>query len=202
MQGHIADWKDDRGFGFIKPDSGGQRIFFHVSGMARGASRPSVGDNVSYEVTTASDGKTRAVNVRPAGLDAVSGVLLSKRLLLSVVALSAIPVLWWLVVAGKFPAFLLWILAGMSAVTFVLYGLDKWAAKRETQRTAENTLHLCALLGGWPGALLAQQVFRHKSSKRSLQIAFWFTVLLNCGVLVVARSTTGAAFIRDILAAW
>ncbi|WP_136254279.1 DUF1294 domain-containing protein [Onishia niordana] len=199
MRGRIAVWKDDRGFGFINPDSGGERLFFHVSGMVRGASRPSVGDNVSYDVTTASDGKARAVNVRPAGLDAVSGVLISKRVLLSVVALSAIPVLWWFVAAGEFPAFLLWVFAGMSAVTFVLYGLDKWAAKREAQRTSENTLHFCALLGGWPGALLAQQVFRHKSSKRPFQLNFWFTVVLNCGVLGVAGSTTGAAFIGKIL---
>ncbi|WP_304525885.1 cold shock and DUF1294 domain-containing protein [Halomonas sp. I5-271120] len=202
MRGRIADWKDDRGFGFISPDSGGDRLFFHVSGMARGASRPSVGDSVSYEMSTASDGKARAVNVRPAGLGAVSGMLMSKRMLFSAAALLPFPVLWRLVDTGKLPASSLSGFAGMSALTFVLYGLDKWAAQREAQRTSENTLHFCALLGGWPGALLAQQVFRHKSSKRPFQIIFWFTVVLNCGVLGVAGSTTGAAFIGKILETW
>ena len=90
----------------------------------------------------------------------------------------------------------------MSALAFILYGVDKWAAKREAQRTAESTLQLCALLGGWPGALLAQQVFRHKSSKRSFQIAFWSSVTLNCGALGFVGSPTGAAFIRHILGTW
>jgi uncharacterized membrane protein YsdA (DUF1294 family) len=39
------------------------------------------------------------------------------------------------------------------------------------------------LLGGWPGALLAQDLFRHKTSKTVFQAMFWCTVLLNCGGL-------------------
>ena len=115
MRGRIAVWNDDRGFGFINPDAGGDRLFFHVSGMARGASRPSVGDSVTYEMSTASNGKARAVNVRPAGLGAVSGVLMSKRVILSAAALLPFPVLWGLVEAEKLPAHVLWFLAGMSA---------------------------------------------------------------------------------------
>lgn len=78
MRGRIAVWNDDRGYGFINPDAGGDRLFFHISGMVRGASRPSVGDSVTYEMSTAPNGKSRAVSVRPAGLGAVSGVLMSK----------------------------------------------------------------------------------------------------------------------------
>ncbi len=199
MRGRIADWKDARGFGFIEPEAGGNRVFFHISGMAHGASRPSVGDIVSYEVVTTPDGKTRAVKVGPAGLAAASGVLTSKRVLLSVAALIVLPALWWFVKVGKFPALLFWASAGMSIVAFVLYGLDKWAARRKARRTSENTLQFCALLGGWPGALLAQQVFRHKSSKRSFQITFWFTVVLNCGVLGFLVSPPGAAFFQKAI---
>jgi len=201
MRGHITDWKDDRRFGFVEPESGGERVFFHISGMVRGASRPSVGDVVFYETATTPDGKTRAINVGPAGLAAVSKMLMSKRVILSVVALVIFPVLWWFVKLGKFPALLFWSFAGMSSVAFIMYGLDKWAAKREAQRTPENTLQFCAFLGGWPGALLAQQVFRHKSSKRSFQITFWIMVVLNCGVLGFLGSSAGAAFIRQILEA-
>ncbi|HUZ74450.1 MAG TPA: DUF1294 domain-containing protein [Stellaceae bacterium] len=196
------DWKDDRGFGFIEPDSGGDKVFLHVSGMVRGARRPSIGDVVAYEITRGSDGKTRAVDVRSTGLAAVSHMLMSKRVFLSVVALLVFPVLWWFVKLGKFPVLLFWVFAGMSSLAFLLYGLDKWAAKREAQRTRESTLQFCALLGGWPGALLAQQVFRHKSSKRSFQIAFWSSVMLNCGALGFLGSPSGTAFIRQILETW
>jgi uncharacterized membrane protein YsdA (DUF1294 family)/cold shock CspA family protein len=199
MRGRVADWKDDRGFGFIEPESGGDRAFFHISSMVHGAPRPSVGDLVSYKMSVSPDGKNRAVCVGPAGLAAVSNVLMSKRVTLSVVAILVIPALWWLATLGKLPLVLFWVFAGMSPVTFVIYGFDKWAAKREEQRTSEKTLQLCALLGGWPGALLAQQVFRHKSSKRSFQVTFWCMVALNCGTLGFLLSHKGAAFIRQLL---
>lgn len=201
MRGSIAVWKDNRGFGFIEPDCGGERVFVHIRDMVRGARRPSIGNVVSYEITTTSDGKTRALNVGPAGLATVSNVFSSKRGLLSIVALLVFPVLWWFSNQGKFPTLLFWPLTGMSFVAFILYGLDKWAAIRGVQRTPESTLQFCALLGGWPGALLAQQVFRHKSRKRSFQITFWFTIVLNCGVLGFVSSPTGAALVRQLLEA-
>jgi uncharacterized membrane protein YsdA (DUF1294 family)/cold shock CspA family protein len=202
MRGRISDWKDDRGFGFIEPESGGERAFFHISSVVRGAPRPSVGDLVSYEMAVSPDGKARAVCVGPAGLAAVSNVLMSKRVALSGAAILVFPVLWWLVTLGKLPLSLFCVFAGMSSVVFLMYGLDKWAAKRGAQRTPENTLQICALLGGWPGALLAQQAFRHKSSKRSFQVTFWFIVALNCCTLGFLLSPTGDAFIRQLLAIW
>ena len=72
---------------------------------------------------------------------------------------------------------------GLSALAFVVYAADKSAAKKGLRRTPENTLHLLALAGGWPGALVAQRVLRHKSSKRSFQAAFWVTVAVNCAAL-------------------
>jgi uncharacterized membrane protein YsdA (DUF1294 family) len=71
-----------------------------------------------------------------------------------------------------------------SVATFAAYAWDKSAARSAGRRISERTLHLLALLGGWPGALLAQQVLRHKSRKQPFRIVFWFTVALNCGALV------------------
>jgi uncharacterized membrane protein YsdA (DUF1294 family) len=57
---------------------------------------------------------------------------------------------------------------------------------------------MIALLGGWPGALLAQKLLRHKSKKQSFQVVFWATVLLNCGVLGWLLTSKGAVVLRSI----
>ncbi len=66
-----------------------------------------------------------------------------------------------------------------SLITFLAYALDKSAAIRQQWRTSESTLHTLSLACGWPGALLAQQVLRHKTSKESFIAGYWVTVLLN-----------------------
>jgi len=71
----------------------------------------------------------------------------------------------------------------LSIITLLVYGKDKWAAKRQAWRTPEKTLHLLALLGGWPGALVGQTLFSHKKSKASFKRIFWLTVIGN--VLIV-----------------
>ncbi|MFJ4143094.1 DUF1294 domain-containing protein [Pseudomonas sp. NPDC089734] len=86
-------------------------------------------------------------------------------------------------------AFMLWLKAGlfvalaaypvMSLLAFLLYRHDKRQAGNGGWRTPENVLHASELLGGWPGALLAQQVFRHKTRKLSFQMLFWLIVLVH-----------------------
>jgi uncharacterized membrane protein YsdA (DUF1294 family) len=72
---------------------------------------------------------------------------------------------------------------GLSVVTFVAYVRDKAAAERNRWRVMERTLQFLAFLGGWPGAWIAQQMLRHKTSKRSFQIEFWICVIVNLVVL-------------------
>jgi uncharacterized membrane protein YsdA (DUF1294 family) len=67
----------------------------------------------------------------------------------------------------------------VSVLAFLLYWSDKRKARLDTWRTPENVLHAVELAGGWPGALLAQQVFRHKTRKLSFQLLFWMIVLLH-----------------------
>jgi len=67
-----------------------------------------------------------------------------------------------------------------SAVTFIAYALDKAAARNGRRRIPEVTLHFLALAGGWPGAFLAQRVFRHKTRKQPFRAIFWMTVVANC----------------------
>lgn len=79
---------------------------------------------------------------------------------------------------------LIFVYSVASLATFAVYAFDKSAARSGRWRTRERTLHALALVGGWPGALLAQKVLRHKSRKPSFQIMFWLTTVLNCGALV------------------
>ena len=76
-------------------------------------------------------------------------------------------------------------LALLNLATFMVYALDKDAAARGGWRTAENHLHLLALLGGWPAAWLAQRALRHKSRKQPFLTVYVLTALLNLGALAV-----------------
>ena len=67
----------------------------------------------------------------------------------------------------------------VSVIAFLMYWSDKRKAQTEGRRTPENILHAVELAGGWPGALIAQQVFRHKTRKLSYQVLFWVIVLLH-----------------------
>ena len=76
------------------------------------------------------------------------------------------------------------IYAVMSVITFCVYGLDKFKAQKDLWRIPEKTLHILELCCGWPGALLAQRLLRHKSYKKGFCIVFWAMVVLNILFLV------------------
>lgn len=103
------------------------------------------------------------------------------------------------VFSGRLPAAIVWSYVAASLVAFIAYALDKSAARSDRWRTKERTLHLFALAGGWPGALVAQRLLRHKSSKPSFQFAFWATVILNCCALAWFFSASGAEALRFML---
>ena len=102
------------------------------------------------------------------------------------------------VLGGRLQAIVLAVYAAASVVAFVVYALDKSAARHNQRRTPETTLHLISLAGGWPGALLAQKVIRHKSSKVEFQRVFWMTVAVNCVVLVILMTPWGIQILRDL----
>ncbi len=67
----------------------------------------------------------------------------------------------------------------MSLISATAYALDKRAARKSRRRIRERTLHLLDLVGGWPGACIAQRLFHHKTRDRRFQIWFILTIVLH-----------------------
>lgn len=89
----------------------------------------------------------------------------------------------------------------MSALSFILYAKDKRAARLGEWRIPENTLQLFSLLAGWPGAIMAQQVLRHKTLKVSFQIGFFFVTFINIGPLVWLHTSDGFSTLQTFISA-
>lgn len=76
----------------------------------------------------------------------------------------------------------LWILYAYIVASLIAYFFhwnDKRRAKLGEWRIPEANLHFWSLVGGWPGALIAQQQFRHKTKKLSFQLVFWLIVIVH-----------------------
>ncbi|HEY9659225.1 MAG TPA: cold shock domain-containing protein [Allocoleopsis sp.] len=67
-RGQLVTWKDEKGFGFIKPDDDSKEIFLHISALPRASRRPRVGDTILYEQVVQADGKVRAANASIEGV--------------------------------------------------------------------------------------------------------------------------------------
>lgn len=63
IEGTLSKWNDDRGFGFITPTQGGQEIFVHISAFPKDGVRPTVGERLTFDIETDSNGKKRAKNL-------------------------------------------------------------------------------------------------------------------------------------------
>lgn len=87
----------------------------------------------------------------------------------------------------------------MSLLCYAAYALDKEAAQNGRWRIAENSLHVLALLGGWPGARIAQHRFRHKTQKATFRRLFWVTVVLNLAGLAWLMTPDGSAALNGFL---
>lgn len=85
---------------------------------------------------------------------------------------------------ANLPLIIVILYVAASSITFVVYYIDKAAARNGRWRIKESTFHLWALLGGWPGAFYAQNSLRHKTSKGEFKIVFWVTVVVNISGLM------------------
>lgn len=202
FQGKVENWDDDKGFGFVEPNGGGQRAFVHIKAFKTRSRRPITGDVITYELVSDQTNRYQAEKIRFAEdtrryRKSTKGK--SNNLIGSAFTLLVCAWLLFSVVTDKLPLVVAGFYLAMSLVTFIAYANDKSAAQNGRWRTSESTLHGLALIGGWPGAFIAQNTLRHKSSKREFKSTFWVTVVLNVGGLVWLHSQEGARFLNNMV---
>ncbi|MDB5588720.1 MAG: hypothetical protein JWP26_3690 [Devosia sp.] len=177
-RGELIEWNDERGFGFIRPDGGNERLFVHISQIGRIATRPQLGDRVSYVIGRGRDGGPAAVSVSIWGANPVKGRALARgteaspspaasgyqsRTYFGLILLVLLGIGW---LTGSIPMALAAVYLVMSAASAWLYYRDKQSAAAGEWRTSEDMLHGIDLAFGIIGGLVAQQIFRHKTAKR------------------------------------
>lgn len=199
IKGEISAWNEEKGFGFITPDSGGKRIFVHIKEFRSRNQPPKIGQIITYTLGSDKHGRPCAVEATLPSDRIPKQIKRKSGSLSMVVAVLFIIILGASVFASKIPLFILGLYIVLSLLTFIIYAIDKSAAQKGAWRTQESTLHLLSLAGGWPGALIAQQRLRHKSKKPSFRFVFWITVLLNCGALAWLFTENGASTLRSFI---
>jgi uncharacterized membrane protein YsdA (DUF1294 family)/cold shock CspA family protein len=166
----IVEWSRPKGFGFLQV--GNQRIFLHRRDFIAHHKPPAVGDAINFRLGQDGQGRICATNATHVN-DGGRITILSALVLLGLLVLPVFALLRHLVD-------LRWVIAHilvLGAVTYLAYAWDKQRARAKEWRLSEQGLHLLELLGGWPGAFLAQRRLRHKCSKGSYQFMFWLIVL-------------------------
>lgn len=184
--GQIDNWNDERGFGFVVVSGTGERHFVHVKSFEQRQQRPQNGDWVTFELAAQRDRAARAVKVRPAAQRRnTAGAArpdTRRRFAIDWLLAGALcAALGWEVLRNLVPPAALALAATGSLIAFVMFNVDKRRAEKNQRRTPETTLLAISLIG-WPGALAAQQLFRHKSSKRSFYYPFRALALMQLGV--------------------
>lgn len=74
---------------------------------------------------------------------------------------------------------LIYYLMFINIVTFFVYGIDKVKAKKKKRRISESTLLILAVVGGTIGALLAMNVWRHKTMHKKFKYGLPLILLVQ-----------------------
>ena len=202
FQGKVSNWNDHKGFGFVEPNGGGERAFVHIKAFKPRSRRPVNGEVITYELVHENNNRYKAENIQ-FSRDAINLKKRSKAKNGSKVG-GVFTVIFCAVLlvstfSGKLPLVVVSLYIVMSFITYIAYAIDKSAAQNDRWRTQESTLHMFSLIGGWPGAFLAQKKLRHKSSKEEFKSVYWVTVVLNLGGLIWLHTEKGINFINNVI---
>ena len=201
-KGKITSWNSDRGFGFVTPARGGEPVFMHITAIADRSRPPTSGEMVTYDLAIDEKNRPRAVRVgrsipvrpksRAASASTSSSIPLIVASLFVLLVVAA-------TLAGRLPQAVILTYGVVSILTFLVYWYDKSAARNGQWRTKESSLLFLGLAGGWPGAVIAQRLLRHKSGKRTFQVAFWGTVVMNSIALGWLLTDSGSKLFEQLL---
>lgn len=176
MKGTVVKFDRDRGFGFIRRPNRAADIFAHIIDV-EGHSALTPGENVTFDLVETERGPRATHVVADRAPRSPIVIFLDVALLLT--AVSTV-LLGLFVDLGWFWSYLI----GIPAVTFIIYGYDKAIAGGTATRVPERVLHILTVIGGTVGALLGQQLFRHKTFKKPFVL--WFRGIVILQALIVA----------------
>ena len=74
-------------------------------------------------------------------------------------------------------------LLAVNAVTFIVYGIDKYKAKKAKWRISEATLLLLAVLGGSIGAWMGMKVWHHKTMHKKFKYGIPAILLIQIALM-------------------
>ncbi|WP_394251085.1 DUF1294 domain-containing protein [Vibrio profundi] len=191
VKGKITEWHDSKGYGFISSLENGQRMFFHISSVTTRNHRPKVDDLVSYSTKRDSKGRHNAIDIVITNATLVSFNLVLALSFLVLVCASSF-------VLNGYPALII-VYVFMSLLTYIRYAVDKQAAIEKKFRVPESSLHIFSLLGGWPGALFAQNQLKHKSRKQPFKTILWLTIIVNSGAYFWLLTPSGHSVVEQTL---
>ncbi len=189
-RGRLVSWNDERGFGFITPVGGGQDVFVHASAFAKEGRHIEVGLDYDFDLEIGKDGRPKAKRITsaPVAFEVKAGPSLLSKVLQRGPRMLVIPAFLFIALAihsvqGISPNW--FVIYGVASVAcFTGYGLDKLAASHKQWRVSETILLMIGLVGGWPGGILGQEVFRHKTQKKTFRTLFWMSVAINMAAFV------------------
>lgn len=169
----VSKWNSEKGYGWLQYQ--GKEVFLHIRDFDAGGREPGIGETVRFNMGQDDQGRpcaTNAVSLRPRWLRMPSRSILGLSALLILPVLALYHQHFSTLGIGLYGACL-------SLVTYATYAIDKRRAQSDAWRIPELYLHGLEMIGGWPGAWMAQRRLRHKSSKLSYQIKFWLIICLH-----------------------
>ena len=184
LKGKLTAWDDNKGYGFITPIGSQKKVFVHIKSFLDTRKRPKLGEVLLYNVSKDKNGKLRAIDVNRENIENNQSEKHKINLLNILLVLALFVILGLLVISSKLHPMIVLLYIGLSISTFITYAIDKSKSINNTYRISEKTLHMLSLLGGWPGAIIAQETLRHKSKKESFRSIFYMTIIFNIALLM------------------
>lgn len=199
-KGKITTWHDEKGFGFVTPFDGSKQVFIHIKSFGNRNRRPQINDVVTFSMSSDKQGRPCAADAVLAGQKLKAKAPNRRSTPAIAVAVLFLAAVGASIALNQLPLIIGIAYAALSLITFGAYAWDKSAARSGAWRTAESSLHLLGLAGGWPGAVIAQQTLRHKSKKPSFLAIFWVTATINGGAFLWLHTARGQASLQALLA--